>query len=352
MESCCCPLRLVTNRPLNNKLVVNEVFRMFFCKLLLDLMKFQVKYKAATYHLEINGSNSLREIFVYLGEIIDFNHLNAKLVVNGKSFSSDRTEWPAIDAVIKERQTILLLSSSLKEIEYIRNIKSDPLVKGFEREILDEQNRARKTQRLLEENPWGETIKQDETYRFNRTEVLYLRLNPPPFEAEKLLLKLTTDPGIMAIMTSRRWTVGTLCELDPIDADTEQAAKGEGDKCLLGWNRNFGQRIALRLRTDDLKGFRNYASIVNTLIHELTHNAFGPHDEKFWSLFNQLKNEYTNTHSVRQQGTSLTAKYVAPLNLKKEPSATVPTPTRVGGSVKHGDFNELRMARIKALDKT
>jgi hypothetical protein len=36
--------------------------------------------------------------------------------------------------------------------------------------------------------------------------------------------------------------------------------------CLL---QNRGQEISLRLRTDDLKGFRKYESIKKTLLHEL-----------------------------------------------------------------------------------
>lgn len=33
--------------------------------------------------------------------------------------------------------------------------------------------------------------------------------------------------------------------------------------------QNMGEEISLRLRTDDLKGFRKYESIKRTLLHEL-----------------------------------------------------------------------------------
>ena len=42
-------------------------------------------------------------------------------------------------------------------------------------------------------------------------------VSPHRFEAEKLLRKLATDPGIVAIMTRRRYQVGRLCEMDPTD---------------------------------------------------------------------------------------------------------------------------------------
>lgn len=48
---------------------------------------------------------------------------------------------------------------------------------------------------------------------------------------------------------------------------------GVSSVCILGWNRNQGQEISLRLRTDDYAGFRKYLAIRNTLVHELTHNV-------------------------------------------------------------------------------
>src|SRR3546814_2356034 len=41
------------------------------------------------------------------------------------------------------------------------------------------------------------------------------------------------------------------------------------DLCVLGLNENKGQRIKLRIRTDDLKGFRKILTIKKVLFHEL-----------------------------------------------------------------------------------
>ena len=38
--------------------------------------------------------------------------------------------------------------------------------------------------------------------------------------------------------------------------------------------QNHGEEISLRLRTDDLKGFRKYESIKKTLLHELVSFIF------------------------------------------------------------------------------
>ena len=66
---------------------------------------------------------------------------------------------------------------------------------------------------------------------------------------------------------------------------------GVSESCVLGYNVNRGQEIHLRLRTDDLRGFRRYARVRETLLHELTHNVHGPHDVHFKRLCSQLNVE-------------------------------------------------------------
>ena len=56
----------------------------------------------------------------------------------------------------------------------------------------------------------------------------------------------------------------------------------ESDVCVMGLNENHGQRILLRLRTDDLKGFRKILSIKQVLCHELAHNVHSEHDNNFY----------------------------------------------------------------------
>jgi hypothetical protein len=55
-----------------------------------------------------------------------------------------------------------------------------------------------------------------------------------------------------------------------------------------GVNINRGQEISLRLRTDDLKGFRRYDRIRETLVHELAHMVWGEHDDNFKALNSQV----------------------------------------------------------------
>lgn len=67
----------------------------------------------------------------------------------------------------------------------------------------------------------------------------------------------------------------------------------EGTTRLLGLNRNAGEVIELRLRTDAGDGYRAYNTIRATLCHELAHNVHGPHDGAFWKLCHQIEREVT-----------------------------------------------------------
>eukprot|EP00041_Stephanoeca_diplocostata_P037958 m.1464111 g.1464111 ORF g.1464111 m.1464111 type:complete len:175 (+) comp25134_c0_seq102:898-1422(+) len=132
---------------------------------------------------------------------------------------------------------------------------------------------------------------QPDEYTF--TEISPLENLPPgvpgPYEAESLLRRLANDRGIRAIMQEHKWTVHRLTEFAP---SLSTGIVGVTDSCLLGYNKNKGQEISLRLRTDDFEGFRYYNIIVETLIHELCHMEHSDHDAAFWRLNSQLTKEY------------------------------------------------------------
>ena len=314
-----------------------------------------VKFKSQTINIEINFDHTVQLIFEYLSEVIEINRLHCRLIVGGKSYlpDSDASLTTPIGDLVKPNATVLLLSSPAADVEKVLKFKSDPLVKGFEAEEKDELRRIQRAQELANANPWSN--EQHSEFRFARFEALYRRTKPTPFEAEKLLKKLATDPGITKIMIARRFAVGTLCELDPQDADIEQAQKGESDKCLLGWNRNSGERIALRLRTDDFQSFRKYDSIINTLLHELVHNVVGPHNDQFWALFNELKEEYASVHRSRKGARLLNDSGAAPVRqLGPDDLSSVTAPKssggKLGGSRVASDPDEVRAARLRRLE--
>ncbi|KAJ0124631.1 ubiquitin metalloprotease fusion protein [Diaporthe amygdali] len=121
----------------------------------------------------------------------------------------------------------------------------------------------------------------------------FLRVEPLPgfSNAERsraFLERLKEDPGIRAAMRKHKFSVGLLTEMDP--ASNTQSSH-EGTTRLLGLNRNRGEVIELRLRTDAYDGYRDYKTIRATLCHELAHNVHGPHDRNFWDLCHLIERE-------------------------------------------------------------
>jgi hypothetical protein len=89
----------------------------------------------------------------------------------------------------------------------------------------------------------------DSTYTFHR--LVPLSHLPNANLARDLLDRLVHDRGIIAIMKKYKWSVGALVEMDP-------AENTYVDHKTLGLNRNRGEVIELRIRTDDYAGFRQY----------------------------------------------------------------------------------------------
>ncbi|KAK6503015.1 hypothetical protein TWF481_008051 [Arthrobotrys musiformis] len=101
---------------------------------------------------------------------------------------------------------------------------------------------------------------------------------PNPARSEAYLKKLAEDAGIKAVMIKHKFSVGQLSEMDPAEHTTHESR-------TLGLNRNRGEEILLRLRTDGYDGYRDYKTVRRTLCHELAHNVFSEHDKDFWELY-------------------------------------------------------------------
>ena len=76
------------------------------------------------------------------------------------------------------------------------------------------------------------------------------------------------------VMVEHQFSVGVLTELAPHEHPN-----------LLGLNVNAGQSIKLRLRTDEYDGMRIYNEVRRVLLHELTHNVWGDHDDRVSFMF-------------------------------------------------------------------
>ncbi|KAF2688707.1 WLM-domain-containing protein [Lentithecium fluviatile CBS 122367] len=107
---------------------------------------------------------------------------------------------------------------------------------------------------------------------------------PNPDRSLRFLERLQDDAGIKAAMRTHKFSVPLLTEMDPAMHTTHESR-------TLGLNRNQGEVIELRLRTDAYDGYRDYKTIRKTLCHELAHNVWGPHDRNFWELCKQIERE-------------------------------------------------------------
>ncbi|KAI5841801.1 WLM domain-containing protein [Morchella snyderi] len=100
----------------------------------------------------------------------------------------------------------------------------------------------------------------------------------------KFLERLRDDPGVKHVMRKHKYSVGLLLEMEPAGNTTHEGK-------TLGLNRNKGEVIEVRLRTDWYDGWRDYKTVRKTLMHELAHIEFSEHDRDFWNLTNLLEKE-------------------------------------------------------------
>lgn len=112
-------------------------------------------------------------------------------------------------------------------------------------------------------------------------------------EAERILRDLADDTGFHYAMAKRGWRVGKLAEMYP------SGRVGIDPVCVLGYNVGKGMEIHLRLRTDDLAGFRSMTSIRQVLAHELAHNVHSDHGDAFKALMMEVERE-ANAKDWRQ----------------------------------------------------
>ena len=195
---------------------------------------------------------------------------------------------------------LTLIGSSPTEValvqEALKNVKSNtrrpggmgsriPAARPMSRASID-PNRAR----------------DDAMYTFLKLQPLqYL---PNPEKSLKYLERVRDDPGIRAVMRKYKWTVNLLLEMNPAEHTTHESK-------TLGLNRNKGEVIELRIRTDDYGGYRDYKTVRRTVIHELCHNVHSEHDRNFWDLYKQLEGEVARA-DWSQGGNSLGGEFYEP----------------------------------------
>ncbi|GAU32748.1 hypothetical protein TSUD_323160 [Trifolium subterraneum] len=264
-----------------------------------------VTWRGKKFVVDMNLDATVKDLGEELQKLTNIKQDTMKLIVPqiaGKTsnllapFSTEHALLSLRETSIPEARSILMMGVSTNEVEEVlKNAEANLRIAGFEDEEKRLKQKISHGPRVSLKLPQGPYI----FCEFRTLEIPGLKLNPPPSEALKRMHMLAADPGIVAVMNKHRWRVGIMTEMAPI------GYVGVSSKCILGFNKNHGEEISLRLRTDDLKGFRKYESIKKTLLHELAHMIHSEHDANFYALDKQLNQEAASLDWTKSAGHTL-----------------------------------------------
>ncbi|CAI2166124.1 17737_t:CDS:2 [Funneliformis geosporum] len=230
-----------------------------------DTISFQVNFKGRIIKLESwSLDNTIHELKEFLANNIGIPSEFQKLI-----YKDTKT---LRECNLKSGIKIMLMGSSPEDIQSIKLSDS---------KVIHQPSNKSKSKFAI--NPYKDIKRVNEltsselNYTFHNIQVI--EQFPEPGKARALLEKLRDDKGIRAIMKKYKWNVGNLREISPSEKD------------VLGYNKNGGELITLRLRTNDMEGFRHYPEIRRVLLHELVHNVWSDHDDNFHRLNRQLNKE-------------------------------------------------------------
>lgn len=97
-------------------------------------------------------------------------------------------------------------------------------------------------------------------------------------EAKEILQNVAKQ--VQHIMRKRKWKVKLLSEFCP------------SNPSLMGQNIGGGAEVKLRLRRPNNElDFFPYNQILDTMLHELCHNEYGPHNSQFYNLLDEIRKD-------------------------------------------------------------
>ena len=99
----------------------------------------------------------------------------------------------------------------------------------------------------------------------------------------------------------------------------------------------------LRIRTDDLKGFRKIESVFDVLYHELAHNEISEHNSDFKALNSLIKKQCHELDWTKSRGHRLGDSYSGERRLTREEAVA-----RMLGGKNEAETEEERLKRIAA----
>lgn len=275
-------------------------------------MMLSVSFKGSTSQFELKPNLSAGDVKKHLASSSGMKSSDVKLLCKGKVVTDDVNLFNLLTSgkeIKNPKKTYRLIASGMSSSEaklHNDNMKKQSTAIGVRDDLTDEgraniTRRQQLGQKMMAQVARKEQLKENlngkKTYGFGKIETI--KDLPDEVAARSILESLANDPGILACMRKHEWNVGSLVEMYP------EGKVGESPVCVMGLNENKGQKIHLRLRTDDLKGFRKILSIRDVLFHELSHNVHSDHSDAFWSLMSQVKKECNQLDWTQGNGSSV-----------------------------------------------
>jgi len=230
-------------------------------------MNYKVKFANDVLRLERGDCRMVSDLRRLLAEKTETELGTVKLILRGNILRDEIDLNDLQNGKIEfNGSAVVLLPETV--ITMIASKKKRPLPSPTLPRVINDLSTDGVVQKIHPSMMMGHAVterKKKTQYEFQRIETLPGL--PDEDKARFLLEELANDPPILAVMEKYKWSVGCLAEMYP------EGLVGVDEVCILGLNKNKGEKILLRLRTDDLQGFRIMSSIKATLYHELAHNV-------------------------------------------------------------------------------
>ncbi|KAJ5493784.1 hypothetical protein N7463_009871 [Penicillium fimorum] len=246
-----------------------------------------VHHHGTAHIIQVSASATLQDLSSEIERVLNIPIDNQKLLIAPKP-GMQKAPFPPtlLDAILQTSSPkfkITLLGTPAKAIADLHEQSASEQRRQESRAAaLSAARRNKQTPSSSRSGGIHTISSSNNNYTFHH--LLPLSYLPNPDRSLDFLKRLRDDPGIRAAMTKHKFSVPLLTEMNPAEHTTSESR-------TLGLNRNKGEVIELRLRTDAYDGYRDYRTIRKTLCHELAHCVFGPHDRDFWDLTSQIEKE-------------------------------------------------------------
>lgn len=245
-----------------------------------------VHHQGTAHTFNLPQTATLQDLSASIESTLNIPTTNQKLLISPKP-GMKKAHFPATSLsdlpLSSPKFKITLIGTPAQDIEALHKQSSDTKKQAEARASALAAARRNKVTPSRSSSSGVHTLSSSpNNFTFHRCVPLpYL---PNPARSLQFLERLRDDPGIRAAMAKHQFSVPLLTEMNPAEHTTSESR-------TLGLNRNKGEVIELRLRTDAYDGYRDYRTIRKTLCHELAHCVFGPHDRDFWDLTAQIEKE-------------------------------------------------------------